>query len=166
MANVFPRWVNTIPIKVVIALGLVVSAVALGVTYYFTPKYTRVGTAASSQEDKGCELGKGWTNEGIEWFNTLFDKVKADWKANPSFIRTWIAKERVQLKEQTKETNKQYEDIPKACHELVSNSDDDTSSQMTKRQWTREEMETSCSLLWKPLQEPIPSDDDDLYKCS
>ena len=51
---------------------------------------------------KGLELGKGWTNEGIERFNTLFDEVKADRKANPSFVRTWIAKERVWLKEQMK----------------------------------------------------------------
>ena len=61
------------------------------------PKCTQVGTAASSQEDKGFELGKLWTNEGIECFNTLFDQVKADHKANPSFVRTWIAKDCVSL---------------------------------------------------------------------
>jgi len=43
MANVFPKWVNTIPIKVIIAILLITGAVSLGVTYYFTPKYTRVG---------------------------------------------------------------------------------------------------------------------------
>ena len=84
------------------------------------PKYTRVGTAASSQEDKGFELGKEWSNEGIERFNTLFEKVKADHKANPSFVRTWIAKECVWLQEQIKNT-KWYEAIPKAHHELFSN---------------------------------------------
>ena len=45
MANVFPRWVNTIPIKVIIALILIGGAVTMGVTYYFTPEYTRVGYA-------------------------------------------------------------------------------------------------------------------------
>lgn len=45
MANVFPKWANTVPIKVIICLVLVVSAVSLAVTYYFTPKYTRVGYA-------------------------------------------------------------------------------------------------------------------------
>ena len=45
MANVFPKWVNTIPIKVILALVLTVSAVIAGITYYATPKYTRVGYA-------------------------------------------------------------------------------------------------------------------------
>ena len=65
-------------------------------------KYTQVGPAASSQEDKGFGLGKGWANEGVEQFDTLFDTVKADHKANPGFVRTWIAKEHVWLREQMK----------------------------------------------------------------
>lgn len=43
MANFFPKWSNWIPLKTVICLGVVVLAVIGGVTYYFTPKYTRVG---------------------------------------------------------------------------------------------------------------------------
>lgn len=43
MANFFPRWTNWIPLKAVICVGVVVLAVAGGLTYYFTPKYTRVG---------------------------------------------------------------------------------------------------------------------------
>lgn len=43
MANIFPRWVNTIPLKVIAALALTVTSIIAGVTYYFTPKYTRVG---------------------------------------------------------------------------------------------------------------------------
>ena len=43
MANLFPKWANSVPLKlVIIILVLGVTAVA-GVTYYFTPKYTRVG---------------------------------------------------------------------------------------------------------------------------
>ena len=30
------------------------------------PKYTQVGGISSSQEEKSVEMGKGWTNEGIE----------------------------------------------------------------------------------------------------
>ena len=30
------------------------------------PKYTQVGGASNSQEDKSVEMGKGWTNEDIE----------------------------------------------------------------------------------------------------
>ena len=36
MANV-PNWVNSIPIKVIVALLLIKTAVVLGVTYYATP---------------------------------------------------------------------------------------------------------------------------------
>jgi hypothetical protein len=45
MANVFPKWANTVPLKVIIGLVLLGGAATLGVTYYFTPKYTRVGYA-------------------------------------------------------------------------------------------------------------------------
>ncbi len=43
MANIFPKWSNTVPIKVVIALFLLATAVTSGITYYATPKYLRVG---------------------------------------------------------------------------------------------------------------------------
>lgn len=45
MANLFPKWSNTVPLKVVlVVMVLGVTAVA-GVTYYLTPKYSRVGYA-------------------------------------------------------------------------------------------------------------------------
>ncbi|WP_309380089.1 cytochrome c3 family protein [Cerasicoccus frondis] len=43
MANIFPKWSNTAPIKIVICLCLAVGTVVAGVTYYATPKYLRVG---------------------------------------------------------------------------------------------------------------------------
>jgi hypothetical protein len=43
MANFFPQWTNGIPLKVAVCLGVAALAVAGGVTYYFTQKYTRVG---------------------------------------------------------------------------------------------------------------------------
>jgi hypothetical protein len=43
MSNFFPQWTNSLPLKVVICLSVVGLAVAGGMTYYFTPKYTRVG---------------------------------------------------------------------------------------------------------------------------
>ncbi|MFP4673601.1 MAG: cytochrome c3 family protein [Opitutales bacterium] len=43
MANIFPKWVNTTPIKVIVALLLLGTVVTLGSWYYFTPKYSRVG---------------------------------------------------------------------------------------------------------------------------
>jgi len=43
MANFFPRWTNRIALKTVICLGALAVALVGAVTYYFTPKYTRVG---------------------------------------------------------------------------------------------------------------------------
>jgi hypothetical protein len=43
MANIFPKWSNTVPIKVVISLLLFGVVVVAGVTYYATPAYLNVG---------------------------------------------------------------------------------------------------------------------------
>lgn len=43
MANFFPKWTNALPWKVAVCGGVLCLAVASGMTYYFTPKYTRVG---------------------------------------------------------------------------------------------------------------------------
>ncbi len=43
MANLFPKSANTLPAKLLIILGVLTVTVVAGVTYYFTPKYTRVG---------------------------------------------------------------------------------------------------------------------------
>ncbi len=43
MANIFSKSANQRPAQVLIILGVLVVTVVSGVTYYFTPKYTRVG---------------------------------------------------------------------------------------------------------------------------
>jgi hypothetical protein len=43
MGNIFPRWLNWLPLKVIVALALVGTLVVCAVAYTFTPKYTRVG---------------------------------------------------------------------------------------------------------------------------
>lgn len=43
MANIFPRWSNLLPIKLVVCAAALGAVLTLGVWYYFTPKYTRVG---------------------------------------------------------------------------------------------------------------------------
>ncbi len=45
MANIFPKWVNKMPLRIVVALVVISSVVTGLVTYYATPKYTRVGYA-------------------------------------------------------------------------------------------------------------------------
>lgn len=43
MANTFPRWTNTLPLKLLVCFLFLGAGIAGGVTYYFTQKYTRVG---------------------------------------------------------------------------------------------------------------------------
>lgn len=43
MANVFPKWANLAPVKILAALCIVGGTLVAGVTYYATPKYLRVG---------------------------------------------------------------------------------------------------------------------------
>lgn len=43
MANIFPKWSNFAPIKIFIGIGLIITAITAGITYYGTPKYMRVG---------------------------------------------------------------------------------------------------------------------------
>lgn len=43
MANLFPRWTNYLPLKIVVCVLIMGCAATAGVWYYFTPKYTRVG---------------------------------------------------------------------------------------------------------------------------
>ena len=43
MSAIFPKWTNWLPLAVGAGVALIGGAVTAGVTYYFTPKYTRVG---------------------------------------------------------------------------------------------------------------------------
>ncbi len=43
MSAIFPKWTNRLPFLIVIGLVLVGGVVTGAVTYYFTPKYSRVG---------------------------------------------------------------------------------------------------------------------------
>jgi hypothetical protein len=43
MSDIFPKWTNRLPLQIIVGAALVGTVGTLGVTYYFTPKYTRVG---------------------------------------------------------------------------------------------------------------------------
>ncbi|HLX94730.1 MAG TPA: cytochrome c3 family protein [Verrucomicrobiae bacterium] len=43
MPVIFPKWTNQLPFLIAAGLALAGGAVTAGVTYYFTPKYSRVG---------------------------------------------------------------------------------------------------------------------------
>ncbi len=43
MSKVFPKGANSLPLKIVVFLGIFVTTTLASITYYVTPKYTRVG---------------------------------------------------------------------------------------------------------------------------
>ena len=45
MSNIFPKSANKLPLQIIIYLAVLASLATAGVTYYMTPKYTRVGYA-------------------------------------------------------------------------------------------------------------------------
>jgi Cytochrome c552/Cytochrome c7 and related cytochrome c len=45
MSKIFPKSANKLPLQIVVFLAVFVSMALAGVTYYVTPKYTRVGYA-------------------------------------------------------------------------------------------------------------------------
>ena len=74
MANVFPKWVNTIPIKVVVAVILIKTAVIAGFTYYATPKYTRVGYAPTQPVAFSHALHSGQLEIDCRYCHTNVDR--------------------------------------------------------------------------------------------
>lgn len=80
MSDIFPKWTNKLPLYVIIVLGLVGTGVILGVTYYFTPKYTRVGyqpiqPVAFSHAIHADQLGIDcrYCHDGVEtsWYSNV-----------------------------------------------------------------------------------------------
>lgn len=45
MANIFPKWTNELPVQLLVAAAVLLGTVVMGMAYYFTPKFTRVGYA-------------------------------------------------------------------------------------------------------------------------
>ncbi|HTG45559.1 MAG TPA: cytochrome c3 family protein [Verrucomicrobiae bacterium] len=43
MSDIFPKWTNKLPGRLLLGVVLLGAAASIGVTYYFTPKYTDVG---------------------------------------------------------------------------------------------------------------------------
>ena len=74
MANIFPKWVNTVPIKIIIAALLVTTAVVAGVTYYFTPKYTRVGYQPTQPVAFSHKLHAGQLEIDCRYCHTYVDR--------------------------------------------------------------------------------------------
>ena len=80
MSDIFPKWTNRLPLKIALGAILIGGGVTAGVTYYFTPKYTRVGyqpiqPVAFSHEIHAGQLGMDcrYCHNGVEksWYSNI-----------------------------------------------------------------------------------------------
>ncbi len=80
MSDIFPKWTNQLPGKVIVGAILLGTAMTVGVSYYFTPKYTRVGyqpvqPVAFSHAIHADQLGIDcrYCHNGVEesWFSNI-----------------------------------------------------------------------------------------------
>ena len=80
MSAIFPKWTNWLPLILGVGVALTGGAVTVGVTYYFTPKYARVGyqpvqPVPFSHKVHAGELGIDcrYCHNGVDksWFSNL-----------------------------------------------------------------------------------------------
>jgi hypothetical protein len=74
MSKVFPKWSNRLPLLIVIFLFFVGGAVTSGITYYFTPKYTRVGYAPDQPVPFDHSLHAGQLGLDCRYCHTYVEK--------------------------------------------------------------------------------------------
>lgn len=74
MRNIFPRWSNTVPLKLIIALGMIGTVLVAGITYYATPKYTRVGYQPTQPVSYNHEFHAGELGIDCRYCHTGVDK--------------------------------------------------------------------------------------------
>ncbi len=71
---------------------------------------------------------KGWSAEGIQRYNELYDKVKKDRKANKSFTKNWLKKRKDGLLDAT-QTRKRRRPQPQARIELIDSESEDSGNE-------------------------------------
>lgn len=59
MAQIFPRWANEVPRRILLGLIILVTASVAGVWYYFSPEYTDVGYAPEQPVPYSHQLHAG-----------------------------------------------------------------------------------------------------------
>lgn len=74
MANIFPKWSNTVPKKVILAVALLVIALITGINYYFTPKYANVGYQPTQPVDFDHSLHAGQLGIDCRYCHTYVDR--------------------------------------------------------------------------------------------
>ena len=79
MSAIFPKWANWLPLVLGVGAALTGGAVTLGVTYYFTPKYTRVGYEPVQPVPFSHAVHAGQLGMDCRYCHSMVDKT---WVAN------------------------------------------------------------------------------------
>jgi hypothetical protein len=74
MANIFPAWSNSVPLKVVVALLMSATAATGGVWYYFSNSYTNVGYAPVQPVPYSHALHVGQLGLDCRYCHTFVDR--------------------------------------------------------------------------------------------
>ena len=74
MSKVFPQWSNRLPLQLAILVVVLGGLGTAGVTYYFTPKYTRVGYAPVQPVPFSHALHTGQLGMDCRYCHTAVDK--------------------------------------------------------------------------------------------
>lgn len=80
MSDIFPKWTNRLPRNILIGVLIVGGSVTAGITYYMTPKYSRIGyqpvqPVAFSHDLHAGQLGIDcrYCHDGVEksWYSNV-----------------------------------------------------------------------------------------------
>ena len=74
MANSFPRWTNTLPLKLLVCFLFLGAGIAGAVTYYFTQKYTRVGYMPSQPIPFSHQIHAGQLGMDCRYCHSFVEK--------------------------------------------------------------------------------------------
>lgn len=76
MAQIFPRWANEVPRRILLGLIILVTATVAGVWYYFSPEYTDVGYAPEQPVPYSHRLHAGQLGLDCQYCHTTADESK------------------------------------------------------------------------------------------
>jgi len=126
LENSFDRWVD-LHVRHRGASGQRRGLQGRGLKSDVPPLYTR-GGIKFEQQAESQKMEKGWSGEGRQRFNVLWDEVQQDRADNPSFERNWL-KARRQTQENTTSPKKKKRDTVVTRCELFDDVDGNVEGQ-------------------------------------
>src|SRR5699024_11206757 len=76
MAQIFPKWANEVPRRILLGLIILSTALVAGVWYYFSPEYTDVGYAPSQPIDYSHRIHAGQLGLDCQYCHTEVTESK------------------------------------------------------------------------------------------